>query len=318
MPNISVIVPVYKAEAYLSRCVDSVIAQTFQDYELLLIDDGSPDRSGEMCDEYARKDARIRVIHKQNGGVSSARQCGLDQAVGEYIIHADPDDWVEPTMLEELYSHAKQNDADMVICDFFSNTQSKQIYVKQQPSALDHHTVQMELFRHLHGSCCNKLIRRTCYERYGVHFPLELSFCEDLYVNTWLLKYPLKIAYFPKAFYHYDQKSNPNSIVRTYSLHEYEYIVNLYNKFYQLTLGEPCHSFCQYQMAALVVIRAFFSGIFNSSAFRKNCGQYRKNMLRSTRPIWFKAILYMSCLGLYKPAYRLYRSIQYIYHRVIE
>ena len=106
-PKISVIVPVYKAEAYLHRCVDSLLAQTFQDFEVLLVDDGSPDRSGEICDEYARKDSRVRVFHKENGGVSSARQYGMDHAQGEYTIHADPDDWVEPTMLEELYRKEK-------------------------------------------------------------------------------------------------------------------------------------------------------------------------------------------------------------------
>ena len=79
-PSISVIIPVYKAEKYLHRCIDSLLAQTFTDFEILLIDDGSPDRSGEICDEYAAKDSRIRVIHKENGGVSSARQCGIDNA----------------------------------------------------------------------------------------------------------------------------------------------------------------------------------------------------------------------------------------------
>lgn len=119
MPKVSVIVPVYKAEGYLHRCVDSILAQTFIDWELLLIDDGSPDRSGEICDEYAQKDSRVRVIHKENGGVSSARQRGLDESVGEYTIHADPDDWVEPTMLAEMYQKAKHEDADIVMTDFF-------------------------------------------------------------------------------------------------------------------------------------------------------------------------------------------------------
>ena len=117
-PSISIIVPVYKAEPYLHRCVDSLLAQTFTDFEVLLIDDGSPDRSGEICDDYARKDARVRVFHQENGGVSVARQRGLDEALGEYTIHADPDDWVEPDMLEALYRKAKEDDADMVICDF--------------------------------------------------------------------------------------------------------------------------------------------------------------------------------------------------------
>ena len=116
-PVISIIVAVYKAESCLRRCVDSLLAQTFQDYEILLVDDGSPDRSGEICDEYARKDNRVRVFHKENGGVASARQCGMNNARGEYVIHADPDDWVEPNMLEELYGKAKEENADVLICD---------------------------------------------------------------------------------------------------------------------------------------------------------------------------------------------------------
>ena len=212
-PKISVIVPVYKAEAYLHRCVDSLLAQTFTDFEILLVDDGSPDRSGEICDEYARKDTRVRVFHKENGGVSSARQCGMDNARGEYTIHADPDDWVEPEMLEELYKKAKEEDADMVICDFYEERKNKTIYVRQQPSALDHETVLCELFQQLHGSCWNKLVRRACYREFGVRFPLELSYCEDLYVNTSLLSHKMNVIYLPKAFYHYDQYTNEESLV---------------------------------------------------------------------------------------------------------
>lgn len=109
LPKISIIVPVYKAETYLHRCVDSILAQTFTDWELILVDDGSPDQSGKICDEYAKKDQRVKVIHKENGGVSSARQRGLDESVGEYTIHADPDDWVEPEMLDELYNPQIRN-----------------------------------------------------------------------------------------------------------------------------------------------------------------------------------------------------------------
>ena len=212
-PKISVIVPVYKAEAYLHRCVDSILAQTFQDFEVLLIDDGSPDRSGEICDEYARKDRRVRVFHKENGGVSSARQCGMDHAQGEYTIHADPDDWVEPMMLEELYKKAKEEDADMVICDFYEERKNKTIYIRQQPSSLDHEIVLCELFQQLHGSCWNKLVKRACYKEFGVRFPLELSYCEDLYVNACLLSHSMVVVYLPKAFYHYDQYTNGESLV---------------------------------------------------------------------------------------------------------
>lgn len=110
-PKISVIVPVYKAEAYLHRCVDSLLAQTFHDFEVLLIDDGSPDRSGEICDEYARQDSRIRVFHKENGGVSSARNLGLDNAKGEWICFVDSDDWVSEDF---LYIDKSSTEVDVI------------------------------------------------------------------------------------------------------------------------------------------------------------------------------------------------------------
>lgn len=98
-PLISVIVPVYQAESFLFRCLDSIIFQTFTDYEVILVDDGSKDNSGRICDLYVEKDNRFHVIHKENEGVSIARQTGLDSALGKYVIHADPDDWVEPDWL---------------------------------------------------------------------------------------------------------------------------------------------------------------------------------------------------------------------------
>src|SRR5690606_27273688 len=94
MPKVSVIIPVYNAEKYLRECIDSVLAQTFDDFELLLINDGSTDGSGKICDEYAQKDARVKVFHKENGGVSSARNLGLDNAKGEWITFIDSDDWI--------------------------------------------------------------------------------------------------------------------------------------------------------------------------------------------------------------------------------
>lgn len=211
-PKVSVIVPVYKAESYLCRCVDSLLAQTFLDFEILLIDDGSPDKSGEICDEYASRDKRIRVFHKPNGGVSSARQKGLDEARGEYVIHADPDDWVEPNMLQELYAKAKTENADMVICDFFENKGKNQIYRVQKPSRLDHETVLRELFQQLHGSCWNKLVRRVCYNIYNINFVDNINFQEDFCINVMLLMHSIKVSYLNMAFYHYSIGINENSL----------------------------------------------------------------------------------------------------------
>ena len=116
MELISIIVPVYKAEKYLSECIDSIISQTYENFELILIDDGSPDNSGKICDEYAEKDKRIKVIHKENAGVSSARNIGLDNASGEYIAFIDSDDFVDKQYLEKLHCNLKHNDADISLC----------------------------------------------------------------------------------------------------------------------------------------------------------------------------------------------------------
>ena len=115
MPKISIIVPVYNAEKYLRKCVDSILNQTFKDFELILVDDGSIDTSGKICDEYNLKDNRIKVIHKENGGLSSARNAGLDIAQGEYIGFVDSDDWIELDVYEELYKICKENDTDVGI-----------------------------------------------------------------------------------------------------------------------------------------------------------------------------------------------------------
>lgn len=213
-PVISVIVPVYKAENYLHRCVDSILAQTFTDFEVLLVDDGSPDRSGEICDEYAQKDGRVRVFHKENGGVSSARNVGIDNALGKYTIHADPDDWVEPNMLEELYKKAQEEDADMVICDFYMhNKENCKICIQKPTDTSNKNLLNEILCQNLHGSCWNKLIKACSYRKNNIHFPTNMTIWEDQYFICSILLTPLKICYISIPLYHYDIGINPNSLV---------------------------------------------------------------------------------------------------------
>jgi len=214
-PKISVVVPVYKAEKYLARCVDSLLAQTFRDFEIILIDDGSPDKSGEICDDYAKKDSRVRVIHQENGGVSAARQRGNDEARGEYVIHADPDDWTESPMFAELYAKAKEENADMVFCDFYDDFSPSCNYYHSQTTG----EVSAENFlrglvsQKLHGGCWSKLVRRDFYRTHGVRFLSKISLWEDLCFNVALLRHNPAVAYLPKAFYHYDLYTNPHSII---------------------------------------------------------------------------------------------------------
>ena len=117
MDKISVIVPMYKVEKYLRKCVDSILAQTYQNLEVILVDDGSPDGCPAICDEYAKKDKRVKVIHKLNGGLSDARNAGLDIATGEYIGFVDSDDYIVPNMYEELYNAIKKYDCDLAVSD---------------------------------------------------------------------------------------------------------------------------------------------------------------------------------------------------------
>lgn len=221
-PAISIIVPVYNAESYIRRCMDSLLGQTYGDFEIILVDDGSPDSSGDICDEYARKDCRVKVFHKENGGVASARQYGVERACGEYTIHADPDDWVEPRMLEELYNKAKATDADMVICDFMVDENGKSIYRKQQPTGNSNEDVLDDLlFHRLHGSLWNKLIRKTCYTRSNILFIPGLNYCEDYLVCIKMLQNNISVTYLNNAFYHYDQIVNNDSITRNYTINTY-------------------------------------------------------------------------------------------------
>ena len=116
MPELSIVVPVYKVEKYLPKCIDSILAQTFRDFELILIDDGSPDNCGAICDDYAARDSRIKVIHQENAGVSAARNAGLDIATGTYLGFVDSDDWIEPEMYETMIATAKEKQVDVVVC----------------------------------------------------------------------------------------------------------------------------------------------------------------------------------------------------------
>ena len=172
-PKISIISPVYNAERYIVKCLDSILVQTFQDWELILVDDGSSDKSGVICDEYAARDSRVIVIHKDNGGVGAARQTGLDAVTGEYVIHADPDDWVEPTMLQELYAKAVAEAADVVIFDYYVDTKKKTSLVKQQPASLDAKNILKELLQQSESVFFprNQLLRRSSFLDTNLRIP---------------------------------------------------------------------------------------------------------------------------------------------------
>lgn len=208
---ISIIVPIFKAEEYLSKCINSILSQTYTNFELLLIDDGSPDNSGKICDEYASKDTRIRVFHKQNGGVSSARNLGLKEAKGEWICWVDADDWIENNMLELLVNKALQDFADMVMCDY------KTIGLKYKDSTycetnilgvsinnkLD--LVKDSLSNLISGALWFKICKKDLYTKYNINFIEGADMIEDFSCSIKLIHYSSKITYVNEVLYNYNR-----------------------------------------------------------------------------------------------------------------
>ena len=183
MTKISVIVPVYNAEKYLYRCIDSILAQTFTDFELLLVNDGSKDNSGKICDEYAAKDSRVRVFHKENGGVSSARNVGLDNVKGEWVTFCDSDDSVEKCWLEFFIRNTKG--VELVLQGFNNDIYLKDVSIFSYEGSVD------ELLKLLHrksivGYCYLKLFRTNIIQNNNIRFVEEVKFRED---EDFVLKY---------------------------------------------------------------------------------------------------------------------------------
>lgn len=182
MPELSIIVPIYKVEKYLPKCIESILNQSFTDFELILVDDGSPDYCGLICDEYAGKDSRVKVIHQNNQGVSAARNAALDVAAGRYLGFVDADDWIEKDMYQTMLQTAFANGADVVICGIQYFTENG-ILIREDLKGCKCFS-QKELLINLYGKpnpmgggCVNKVFLRSKIE--NVRFNPNLSMAED-------------------------------------------------------------------------------------------------------------------------------------------
>ncbi len=306
-PKVSVIVPIYNAERYLHRCIDSLLAQTLTDYELLLVNDGSTDSSSHICNQYASKDNRIRVFHKENGGVSTARQHGIEHAVGEYSIHVDPDDWVKPHMLEEMYAKAIADDADMVICDIMIAYPNGVKYRQQNPQKVKpHHVLERLLKGYILGSLCNKLIRVSCYRTYGIKFIKGLNHCEDYMVCVKLFLHNIKITYLNKAYYYYDQIVNNHSITRDYTLATY-YQRQLFLKHLKVEVNKVYHAGYIRAMER-VAFECLTHNILSDEEFKRDFFVYRFSILCSSHPMKQRIALFLAACGYQTIARKLLKA----------
>lgn len=209
-PLISIIIPVYKVESYLRRCIDSIINQTYNNIEIILVDDGSPDNSPAICDEYAKIDCRIKVVHKENGGLSDARNTGIENAKGNYITFVDSDDWVQPDYIETLQNNLLSNKADISIVENTPTTGKEPVKTKlhQYPQSLTSKKALERLFKNNEVSftiSCSKLYKKDLFN--DIRFPIG-KFHEDEF-TTYKLFYNSKIiTWNPTSLYNYFKRND--------------------------------------------------------------------------------------------------------------
>lgn len=218
-PLISIIVPVYRTEKFLPQCIESILAQTYQNLEIILIDDGSPDRSGAICDKYAEQDKRIIVIHKENGGVSSARNAGLKIAKGEYIGFVDSDDYIAPDMYEYLYGLIIRENVDIAMCNLCQERHCKWEVVSQIDQIEKKYSNVQIFDLHLWTYLMNKLFKRSVLN--NVWFHENLSFGEDAYFLFQVLQQNDCIVS-DKAKYYY--RDNLTSATRSFRKNHLEHL----------------------------------------------------------------------------------------------
>lgn len=188
MPEVSIIVPVYKVESYLRRCVDSILAQTFQDFELILVDDGSPDNCPAICDEYAQKDNRIHVIHKENGGLSSARNAGICKAVGQYVMFCDSDDTVDPRWCEVLYNAIIEDPMAWVFSNMWKVDCNGNKMLCGESISSPSRKQNVSYFRAyqmgLSGFSVNKIYSLDVLKKNDIYFDEDCKYAEDVEFNV--------------------------------------------------------------------------------------------------------------------------------------
>ena len=221
MMKVSIIVPVYNVEKYLKQCIDSLVVQSFTDFEIILVDDGSTDNSRHICDDYAKLDKRIKVIHKANGGVSSARNTGIEVALGKYIMFVDSDDYIDTDMVSVLFSEMEYNEADMVVCGFNVVLAGNIKNIYYENAIYNNKQDIAEFFSLLEGrtnSTCNKMYKTSLITKY---FDSRFSQGEDLLFNLDYIRGCNSLIVIDRCFYFY-RRENTNSLSQSYNEKSFE------------------------------------------------------------------------------------------------
>lgn len=270
MPTISIIVPVYKVEQYLLRCIDSILAQTYPNFELILVDDGSPDNCGQICDEYASTDSRIHVIHQTNSGVSAARNAGLSNATGDYITFVDSDDYVDPDYLQNMYA----SKSDLTLCGLVvQNEHGDHLRTTTHPDSQYNNKESIpfsELYESLmlYSPYC-KLFRSDIIKIHDLRFPQHISWGEDgMFVSDYLC-YIESLTVIGQTGYHYIKYDKEDSLSTKVRPDIIDMIVT-------------SREYCIRKMAETSPTNYLSVEIVCSEDIRRNCAYFIRKLLEST------------------------------------
>lgn len=283
---ISIIVPIYNVEKYLNKCIESIVNQTYENIEIILIDDGSNDNSGIICDEYAKKDNRIIVVHKENGGVSSARNKGLKIAKGEWISFVDADDWIEQTFCQTLLNKVTQEQADIALCGYnrITDNRIEKINANNQEVFLNSNEYLVKSLNPQtgFGFCHMKLIKKEVLKSISFNERIEVG--EDALFNIQLSTYIKKAVFLKQPLYNY--RINNQSVVKRYDenyANKYlksmkiieEYIWQEYNEENEenIEIKQNYYNFVAYHIVLIIVNYCYHPD-------NKMCNAQRKNMLK--------------------------------------
>ncbi len=306
-PEISIIVPIYNREKYIKRCIDSILAQSFTDFELILVDDGSTDSSGKICDEYAQKDQRVKVVHEQNNGVSAARNSGLRLAKGTYIMFCDSDDWVEKNWCECLYNGIKNTNIKLAMCGY--NIYNENCASINQVINYNENEVEVKelVTISFNTALWNKIFIKSKIDEIEIIFPENISLGEDArFIYQYISSFESHdlIFFIDKITYNYQiiEGSLSHKIIDNYwklegellniqvdvslqkgaDISKYEGIIN--NKYYGLFIRTIENLFSSDNTNSLYKKYKEFNDIVHSSEFIKT----QKSELFKTYPAWYR------------------------------
>lgn len=307
MPKISVITPVYNAERYIEKSLKALLEQTLEDLEFIIIDDGSIDNSLKLIykilEQYSDRQEECIIISRDNKGVAATRAEGVNLAKGDYIIHFDSDDFADKNMLNEMYNLALNENADIVICDYFISKQGENIYVPQNIPKDNIGCIKKILEGELHGASWNKLIKRDLYTTHNINYTPNVNYLEDVLFNVKCFFFAKKIVHLNKAYYYYN-KDNDNSITSSINESKINSInesISLIHQFLQL---QNLNSVSENELNILKLNqKSWFISSNKNHTTKKIWALYpesRKKILNTKKKLYMKILLLTSSYGLYR------------------